>query len=781
MSNTLPRAEPPFKGKIERSYEQSTPDFPQPYRAPAETPNVLLIMTDDVGFGASSTFGGPIPTATFDKLAEHGIKYNRFHTTALCSPTRAALITGRNPHNANTGIIMERSLGFPGYNSVMSKSCGTVAEVLRQNGFNTAWFGKNHNVPDWQTSAAGPFDLWPTGLGFEHFFGFLGGDTNQWAPPAYEGTIPIEPQLEKLDYHFDTDMADRAVRWIQQQQSLDPDKPFFLYYAPGATHAPHHVPKDWIAKFKGKFDHGWDKQREITFENQKRLGIIPQDAQLTPRPANLPSWDSQSPQQKELFARMMEIYAAFLAFTDHNIGRVIEAVEETGQLDNTLIIYIQGDNGSSGEGTLQGTANELAIIGNGETETFEYLYSIKDELGGPLHYNHFPVPWSWAMCSPMQWMKRYSSHFGGTRNGMVMSWPKGIKDVGSLRTQFHHVIDIVPTIYEIAGVTPPAELNGVAQKPIDGTSMAYTWKDAKAPERRKTQYFEMFANRAIYHEGWIACTTPLVFAWEPEPKGITPDTFAWELYNVNDDFTEYRDLAKEHPEKLKDLQGLFWKEAEKYQVLPINTSVQATVAAAATRPSLTKGRKRFEYFNGTTRIPEGTAPNTKNTSYRITANIIVPPAGAEGVIVTQGGRFAGWGLLVLDGKPVWVYKRTQQPKDAFRIEGADRLSPGAHTLAVDFAYAGGGFGKGGKFTVAVDGVTVAGGEVSRTIPARYSVDETLDIGEDCGTPILEDYAARMPFKYTGDIERVVIELTPLGGPDAETARHLERRALHATE
>ena len=778
----LPRPEPPFKGIIDRSYEHSTPDFPQPYRAPVGTPNVLLIMTDDVGFGASSTFGGPIPTPTFDGLADRGIKYNRFHTTALCSPTRAALITGRNPHNANTGIIMERSLGFPGYNSVMSKSCGTVAEVLRQNGFNTAWFGKNHNVPDWQSSAAGPFDLWPTGLGFEHFFGFLGGDSNQWAPAAYDGTTPIDPQLEKADYHFDSDLADRAVHWIEQQHSLDPDKPFFLYYAPGATHAPHHVPKEWIEKFKGKFDHGWDKQREITFENQKKLGVIPQDARLTSRPGNLPSWDSQSAKQKDLFARMVEVYAAFLAFTDHNIGRVIDAVERTGQLDNTLIVYIQGDNGGSGEGTLQGTANELAVLGNGETETFDYLYSIKDELGGPLHYNHFPVPWSWAMNSPMQWMKRYGSHFGGTRNGMVMSWPKEIEDIGSQRSQFHHVIDIAPTIYEVTGVTPPQRLNGVAQKPIDGISMAYTWKDAKAPERRKTQYFEMFANRAIYHEGWIACTTPLVFAWEPEPEGITIDSFAWELYNLNDDFTEYRDLAAKHPDKLKALRELFWAEAEKNQVLPINTSVKATVEASRSRPSLTKGRKRFEYFNGTVRIPEGTAPNLKNTSFKITVDVVVPPEGADGVLVTQGGRFAGWGLLVLDGKPVWAYKRTQQPKDGFRIEGADRLTAGTHTLTVEFAYAGGGFGKGGTFSLGVDGKPVAGGEVSRTVPARFSVDETLDIGEDTGTPIVEDYAERMPFKYAGEIEKVTIELDPnLPDGDVKVMRDLEQRAVHATE
>jgi arylsulfatase len=578
-------------------------------------------------------------------------------------------------------------------------------------------------------------------------------------------------------------MADRAIHWIQQQNSLDPDKPFFAYYAPGATHAPHHVPKDWIDKFKGQFNHGWDRQREITFENQKKLGVIPADAQLTPRPDSLPAWDSLTQQQKDLYIRMMEIYAAFLAFTDYNIGRVIAAVERTGQLDNTLIIYIQGDNGGSGEGTLQGSANELAVVGNGETETLDYLISIQDELGGPMHYNHFPVPWSWALNSPMQWMKRYASHFGGMRNGMVMSWPQGIKNTGGVRDQFHHVIDIAPTIYEITGITPPAELNGVAQKSIDGISMAYTWNNPQTQAPRQTLHFEMFGNRAIYHDGWLACTTPLVLGWEPEPPGITPDSFEWELYNLNEDFTQYNNLAQENPQKLQQLQDLWWAEAEKNQVLPVNTSLQATIDAAPQRPSLTKGRTRFEYFNGTIRIPEGTAPGLKNISYTITAQVVIPSSGAEGVIVTQGGRFAGWGLVVLDGKPVWAYKRSQQPNASFQIAGSERLTPGAHTITVNFAYDGGGVGKGGTFTLGVDGQPVASGRIERSVPARFSVDETLDIGEDTGTPILEDYAQNMPFRFTGQLDKVIIELddSNLSASDRQQIHIAERTAALNTD
>ena len=764
-SSVLPYPDPTFRGTIGRTTADSRSDFPQPIPAPKGAPNVLLIMTDDVGFGASSTFGGPIPTPTLDALAAVGLKFNQFNTTALCSPTRAALLTGRDQHNVHTGIIMERSLGYPGYDSLMPKSAGTVAEILRGNGYSTAWFGKNHNVPAWQSSAVGPFDLWPTGLGFDYFYGFIGGDVNQWDPTLFENTTPIEPKSKltgaaRANYNLDADLADQAIHWIQEQHSLAPDKPFFAYYVPGATHAPHHPPQDWIAKFKGRFDQGWDKLREETFARQKQLGVIPADTILTPRPANLPAWDSLDARQKELFARMAEVYAAFLAYDDYNIGRVIDAVKQQGELDNTLVIFIEGDNGSSAEGSLQGTANELAVLGNGAKESFDYLYSIKDQLGGPLHYNHMPVPWSWAFGTPFQWTKRYASHFGGVRNGMVMSWPERIKDVGGLRPQFHYVTDVMPTILDAVGLTAPDMINGIKQQPIDGTSMAYAWNDAKAPSTRTTQMFEMFGNRAIYHDGWMASTTPLVFAWEPEPKNVTPESFNWELYDLTKDFSQANDLAKENPEKLAQLKELWWAEAGRNNALPLNFSPQATVQAIFQRPSLTRGRDHFVYHQGTVRIPEGTAPSVKNTSYTITAKLNVPPNGGDGVLVTQGGRFAGWGLLVLDGKPVWVYKTTQQPGDGIRLESPDKLSPGDHTVTLDFAYDGkeGEFGKGGAYSLSVDGVKVAGTKIAATVPFIYSVDETLDVGEDRGTPILDEYDDRMPFAYGGSIAEVRIDL-----------------------
>jgi arylsulfatase A-like enzyme len=653
---------------------------------------------------------------------------------------------------------------------LMPKSAGSIGEILRQNGYNTAWFGKNHNVPAWQSSAVGPFDLWPNGLGFEYFYGFIGGDTDQWDPTVFENTTPVEPKetltgAARENYNLDADLADHAIHWIQQQHSLAPDKPFFAYYVPGATHAPHHVPKEWIAKFKGQFDQGWDKLREETFARQKQLGVIPQNAILTPRPANMPAWDSLDAKHKELFAHMAEIYAAFLAYDDYNIGRVIDALKQEGELDNTLIIFSAGDNGGSAEGTLQGTANEVAVVGDGATESFDYLYSIKDQLGGPLHYNHMPVPWSWAFNAPFQWTKRYASHFGGIRNGMVMSWPDRIKDIGGLRDQFHYVTDIMPTILEATGVQAPDAINGVKQLPIDGTSMVYTWDDAKAKGRRTTQMFEMFGNRGIYHDGRMASTTPLVFAWEPEPKGVTPESFNWELYNLDEDFTQGNDLAKAMPEKLKQMEELWWAEAGRNNTLPLNFSPQATVEAVFQKPSLTRGHTHFVYHQGTVRIPEGTAPTMKNTSYTITAKLDVPEKSAEGVIVTQGGRFAGWGLVVLDGKPVWAYKCTQQPQDGIRITGAEKLAAGHHTLTVDFTYDGkpGEVGKGGTYVLAVDGNKVAETKISHTVPYIYSVDETLDIGEDRGTPILEDYDDRMPFAYNGNIESVTIDLKAATG------------------
>jgi arylsulfatase len=757
----LPRPEPPFRGIVGRTTRDSQTDFPTEIQAPKGAPNVLLIMTDDVGFGASSPFGGPIPTPTFDRLAANGLRYNQFHTTALCSPTRAALITGRNHHSCATGNIMEFGTGYPGYHTLMPKSCGTIAQILRGNGYNTSWFGKNHNVPDWHTSQAGPFDLWPTGLGFEHFYGFLGGDTDQWHSALFEGTRPIEAEEQRGTRltHLDQLLADRAIGWVRMQHAMAPDKPFFVYYSPGIAHAPHHAPKEWIAKFKGQFDQGWDKVREETLERQKKLGVVPANTTLTPRPKDIPAWDTLSADQKRLYARMMEVYAGALAHCDHQIGRVIDAVAETGELDNTLIIFIQGDNGASAEGTMQGTTNEVATAANGVTEDLPYLLSMIDKLGGPETYNHYPVGWCHAMCSPMQWTKQVASHFGGTRNGAIISWPARIKTTREVRSQFHHVIDIAPTVFEAVGVTPPTSIDGIEQKPIEGVSMVYTFADAQAKDRHTTQYFEMMGNRAIYHDGWMASTTPLRPPWLTTGAEPDPDGFQWELYHVAEDFSQATNLAATHPDKLKELQATFDAEAKKYNVYPLQSTF-AERADPAIRPSLTRGRTVFTYYPGMTRIPEGTTPDVKNKSYRITAEVDIPKGGAEGVLATQGGRFGGWGLLVLDGRPVFVHALSNQPQHKYRVVSNQRLSPGEHTITFDFAYDGGGVGRGGNGTLSVDGQRVAQSKIERTVGRRFSLDETFDVGEDTGTPVIEDYAAKMPFKFTGKLNKLTIELRP---------------------
>jgi arylsulfatase len=762
-SDVLPRPEQPFKGKIGRTAKESTPDFPKGIQAPKGAPNVLLIMTDDVGFGASSTFGGPIPTPTYDKLAKAGLRYNMFHTTALCSPSRAALITGRNHHTCATGVITEFGTGFPGYNSVMPKSCGTVAEILKQSGWNTSWYGKNHNVPDWQSSQAGPFDLWPTGLGFEYFYGFIGGDTDQWHPALFDGTKPIEAPNDPK-YHLDADLADHAVAWIRQQNALAPDKPFFVYYSPGLCHAPHHAPKEWIAKFKGQFDQGWDQVRGDTLARQIKLGVVPDGTKLTARPKEIPAWDSLSADQKKLYAHMMEVYAGCLAYCDSNIGRVIQAVEDTGELDNTLIIFLMGDNGASAEGTLQGVSNEVGVAANGVEETIPYLLSVMDDLGGPLTYNHYPVGWAHAMDAPFQWTKQVASHFGGTRNGLVISWPKRIKDQGGLRSQFCHIIDIVPTILEAAGVKEPSMLNGVKQTPIEGTSIVYTFEDANAPTRHRTQYFEMLCNRGLYHDGWIASTSPLRLPWakaQPGAPGADPDDFKWELYHVTEDFSQANNVAAQHPDKLKELQAVFDQEAKKYHVYPLDATF-AERADVSIRPSLTRGRTTFTYYPGAVRVPEGSAPDTKNRSFTVTADVEIPNGGADGVLITQGGRFGGWGLLLLEGKPEFDYAFSNQPNHKYRVAAKDKLAHGQHTLKFDFQYDGPGYGKGGTGTLSVDGKEVAQGKIERTIPVRFSLDETLDVGMDTGTPVVEDYVDKMPFKFTGILRKVVVELGKSG-------------------
>ena len=750
--NVLPRPEAPFKGKIGRTVRESTPDFPAGVQAPKAAPNVLLILTDDVGFGASSTFGGPIPTPTMDRLAKSGLRYTQFHTTALCSPTRAALLSGRNHHSVATGVIMELGTGFPGYNSIMPKSAGTFAEVLKQNGYNTAWYGKNHNVPDWMSSQAGPFDLWPTGLGFEYFYGFIGGDANQWNPALFENTQPIEPPHDQKDYFFDRDMADHAIDRIRLLHSVAPDKPWLQYYATGTAHAPHHAPRDWIAKFKGQFDQGWDKVREETFARQKQLGVIPQDTKLTPRPDGIPSWESQDADHKRVYARMMEVYAGALAHADSQIGRIVDAIDDLGELDNTLVIYIMGDNGASAEGSAQGLLNEMTFF-NGIPEDFKEVERRIDELGTDKTYNHYPIGWAHAMDTPFQWTKQVASHFGGTRNGLVISWPARIKDRGGIRTQFHHVIDVAPTILEAAGVQAPSVLNGVPQKPIEGVSMVYTFDSPTAPSAHRTQYFEMAGNRAIYSDGWVAATTPPIAPWVSTAEAIDIDAYKWELYHVSEDFSEAVNLADKNPAKLRELQDLFWSEAAKYNVLPIDNSRMERMDVSI-RPSLTRGRSVFTFYPGQTRIPEGSAPDMKNKSWKVGADVDIPAGGADGVIATQGGRFAGWGLYLLGGKPVFHYNLAGVQR--FTIAARDKIAPGRHTVLVEFKYDGGGIAKGGAVTIRVDDKPVAQGRIERTLPFRMTVDETLDIGEDTGTPVSEDY--KVPFKFTGTLNRVLVRL-----------------------
>jgi arylsulfatase A-like enzyme len=780
--SVLPLPVPPFNGKIGRTAADSTPDFPKGVTAPEGAPNVLLILTDDVGFGASSTFGGPIQTPNLQRLANSGLRYNMFHTTALCSPTRAALISGRNHHSVHSGVITEFATGYPGYDSLVPKSAGSVGEVLKENGYNTSWFGKAHNVPDWMSSQAGPFDLWPVGLGFEYFYGFIGGESDQWHPALYENTRPIEPYLGKPDYIFDRDMADKAIAWMRTQNALAPNKPWLLYYATGTAHAPHHAPKEWIDKYKGKFDQGWDKVREETLARQIKLGVVPPNTKLTRRPDQIPAWDSLSADQKRVYARMMEVYAGALSYADNQIGRLLDAIQQSGQLDNTLVIFIQGDNGASPEGGLQGTTNEVGTAGNGVKEDLPYLLSMMDKLGGPLTFNHYPVGWAHAMDAPMQWTKQVASHFGGTRNGLVISWPARIKNKGGLRSQFAHVIDIVPTIYEAAGITPPTMLDGVKQQPLDGTSLVYTFDEAKAPTRHTTQYFELVGNRAIYKDGWMASTTPLRLPWVTIGEEPNPNDFKWELYNVNEDFSQANNLADKYPDKLKELQEAFDVEAKKHNVYPLDSSF-ASRADPSIRPSLTRGRTEFTYYPGMIRIPEGSAPDFKNKSWTVAAEVTIPESGASGVLATIGGRFGGWALLLNNSKPEFVYAFSNQPQHKFRIASDQPIPAGNHIVRFKFAYDGGGIGKGATGTLFVDEKQVAEGKIPQTIGVRFSLDETFDVGEDTGTPVSEAYADKMPYSFTGTLKKFVVVLEPekLSAEEKERLRKELSKALMAVQ
>ncbi len=721
-------------------------------KAPTDAPNVLVILVDDMGFGMSSAFGGPISMPTLDRLAGGGLRYNHFHTTALCSPTRAALLTGRNHHMCNMGSVTETATAFPGQTGQRPNNIAPLAQTLRLNGYSTGAFGKSHETAAWEVSPSGPTDRWPTRSGFDKFYGFIGGETNQWAPMLYDGLTPVE--LPKTpDYHFMTDMTEQAIAWMRFEKSLTPDKPFFLYFSPGATHAPHHVPKEWIAKYKGKFDQGWDKLREETLARQIKLGVVPAGTKLAPKPPAIKDWETLSEDERKLFAHQMEIYAGFGAYADFEIGRLVDAVAETGQLENTLVFYIVGDNGTSAEGGMNGLFNESTYF-NGVHETVEDILKRYDDLGGPLSYPHMAAGWAVAGDAPFAWTKQVASEFGGTRNGMVIHWPKGIKAKNGVRTQFHHVIDIAPTILESAGLPEPKSVDGIQQAPIEGVSMKYTFDDPKATTKHTTQYFEIFGNRAIYHDGWLAGTVHRA-AWEFLPK-TTLEKDVWELYDTRTDFSCSTNLAQKDPAKLKELQDLFLEEAVKYQVLPLDDRVlERTNADLVGRPELMEGRKSLTLFPGMKGMSENVFINIKNKSHSITAELELAEKAASGVILAQAGRFGGWSLWVQEGKPVYTYNYLGL--QYFSIKGDDPLPAGKVTLQFDFAYEGGGLGKGGTGTLLVNGKKAGEGKLPRTQPNIFSADETADVGVDEATPVTEDYKEGNN-AFTGKIKKVVVEV-----------------------
>ncbi len=750
----LPRPDFEFNGKVGKTYKDSDPpQFPQPVKAPKDAPNVVLILLDDTGFGQYATFGGGVPSPTMDKLAAEGQKYTRFHTTALCSPTRAALITGRNHHVTANGVITEAATGYEGYTGVIPQSCGTAGEVLRQNGYMTAWIGKNHNTPDWETSAAGPFDRWANGLGFDYFYGFNGGDADQWNPVLYENRNLV-PRSADPNYHLTEDMADKAIAWTRQVKSISPDAPFFLYVAPGANHAPHHAPQEWIDKFKGQFDGGWDKYREETLARQKKLGLVPTETSLTARSEGLPAWDTLNADQKKVYSRMMEVFAGFAAHVDHHMGRIVDAVRAMPGGENTIFVYIAGDNGASAEGGLEGCLNENLYF-NGYPERWQDNLKHLDELGGPKWFNHFPSAWAHAMNTPFQWTKQVASHFGGTRNPLIVSWPAKMKDKGGVRNQFLHTIDIVPTLYEAIGITPPEVLNGAKQKPIDGASFLRSLTVKNAPETRRTQYFELGANRGIYHDGWVAASR-ISAPWLPTAADASPLTAKWELYQVDNDFSQADDLAAKHPDKVKELEAVFWKEAETYNVLPLDwRTIERLNSELQGRPSLAGKRNKYEYFPGQVGLPSGACPPVLNKSFAITAEINIPEKGADGMIITQGGLTGGFGLYLRDGKANFVYNLLALER--FTIT-SDVLPNGKMTLVADVAYEGkpGELGKGATVTLTANGNKVGEGKLSRTVPNKFSLGEGLDIGTDLGSAV--DFTYKLPFTFTGKIEKVTIDL-----------------------
>jgi arylsulfatase len=740
------------------TYDAKDPDtrFPpiEPLRPPQGAPNVLIILLDDVGFGASSAFGGPCQTPVAERLATNGLKYNRFHTTALCAPTRQALLTGRNHHSVGMGTITELATSAPGYTSVRPDNAAPLAETLKLNGYSTAQFGKCHEVPVWQSSPMGPFDAWPTGGGgMEYFYGFIGGETNQYYPGIYEGTTPVEPAKTPAEgYHFMEDMTDRAINWVRQQKSLMPDKPFFIYFAPGATHAPHHVPKQWAAKYKGMFDGGWDMLREEIFARQKKLGVIPADCELTARHAEIPAWEDMPADLRPILARQMEIYAGFLEYCDHHVGRLVDTIGDLGVLDDTLIYYIIGDNGASAEGTLNGSFNETFIFnGMAALETPEFLKAHVDKFGGPEAYNHYAVGWAHAMDTPYQWTKQVASHWGGTRNGTILHWPNGFKARGEVRAQFHHVIDVAPTVLEAARLPHPTFVHGIQQKPIEGVSMLYSFDGAEAPDTHETQYFEMFVNRGIYHKGWTAVTrhsTP----WVMEPLHPFDDDI-WELY-APEDWSQAHDLSKRSPEKLHELQRLFLIEAVKYNVLPLDDRrIERFNPELAGRPVLVRGKSQM-LFSGMGRLSENSVLNLKNKSHSVTAEVELPAGGANGVIIAQGGAFAGWSLYAKDGKLKYCYNLLGLQR--FYTESASALPGGVHQVRMEFAYDGGGLAKGAGITLFLDGEKVGEGRLPATVPMVFSGDETTDIGYESASSVSEDYQTHTS-AFNGNVRWVQLD------------------------
>jgi len=755
--DVLPIPDRPYVGDVPVDAREAS--FPpiEPLRPPEGAPNVLIVLLDDVGFAASSAFGGPVNTPTAERLAAGGLKYNRFHTTALCAPTRAALLSGRNHHTVGMGVITELATSAPGYNSLRPNTCAPLAKTLTLNGYSTAQFGKCHEVPVWQTSPMGPFDAWPShGGGFEYFYGFIGGETNQYYPAVYEGTNPAEPdKTPEEGYHFTEDMTDRAIAWVRQQKALMSDKPFFVYYAPGATHAPHHVPKEWADKYKGRFDQGWDALREEILARQKELGVVPPDCELTPRHEEIPPWDDIPDDLKPILARQMEIYAGFLEHTDHHVGRLVDTLDDLGVLDDTLIYYIVGDNGASAEGSLHGSFNEMMMLnGAGALETTEFMASKIDLFGTPAAYNHYAVGWAHAMDTPYQWTKQVASHWGGTRNGTIVHWPRGFTARGEIRPQFHHVIDVAPTVLEAAGLPEPTVVDGVTQRPIEGVSMAYSFGDGDAPDRRATQYFEMFCNRGIYHEGWAAVTrhsTPWVMTAEMPAF----DDDVWELYDTTTDWSQARNLAAENPDKLADLQRLFVEEARKYGVLPLDDRrVERFNPDIAGRPTLIRGTTQL-LFGGMGRLTENVMVNTKNKSHAVTAEVVVPEGGASGVIMSQGGAYGGWTLYAHEGKPAYCYNLFGIQR--FKTYGEGSLPTGTHQVRMEFAYDGGGLAKGGAVTLFVDGATVGEGRVEGTEPMVFSGDETADVGRDTGSAVSDDYHSEASI-FSGTVNWVQIDI-----------------------